>query len=191
MKKINLIFIIIFLKTIFCIGQNNPPLIILGEPELDKVKLLAFVGEKISIEKQPTEKYSMDSFYMAKYKILKVVYGKVEIDTVEFRVYDHYGFPRFGAFKNVLLYISQDKNGGWYHQKYQYSPVYETIDGRWATPGKDREYYHVYNEGISIKPEKIIFKENLCINVSKWSKENIETAFSEPYYKLKNKEACH
>lgn len=189
MKKI-LLLSFIFLKISLGFSQNNPPIKILGEPELDRIKLFVFVGEKISVEEKKPEVNSMDNLFIAKYKVLKVVYGKVEIDTVEFRAWDHYGVPNFAKYKNVLLYISQNKNGEWYHQKYQYSPVYQTLDGRWAAPGKDGEYSHVYNTKTQIKPEKIDFKEDLCIDISNWDKENIEKHLPNPIYKIKNSKAC-
>ncbi|AWA31085.1 hypothetical protein HYN48_13865 [Flavobacterium magnum] len=88
-----------------------------------------------------------------------------------------------------MLYVSQNKDGKWYHQKYQYSDVYETIDGRWATPGKDFEYWHEYNENPPFQPENIIFKEQICIDISNIDNEVIETRVK-PYYEVEGKKAC-
>jgi len=188
MQISKLLLLIIFIGNL-SMAQNDPPIIKLGQPELDKVKLFVFVGEKISVERVQTEGYSFDNLFTVKYKILKEVYGHIQKDTLEFRVGDHYGVPPFTKYKNVLLYVSQNKDGKWYHQKYQYSDVYETVDGRWATPGKDPEYRHSYNENPPFQPEKINFKEDFCFDVKDIESEYIKSDI-EPYYEIEKGKAC-
>jgi hypothetical protein len=151
-----------------------------------KVNLFVFVGEKISVEAfspvVPEGSYLMDNAYKAKYKIIKTVYGQFENDTIEFEVYDHYGFPPFAAYTNVLLYVSKAGDGTWFHQKYQYSDVYLTTDGRWASSYDRQGYGHVYNDHTSIAPESISFKDSVSYEIGELQSE----WFPAPYYEIKN-----
>ena len=106
--------------------------------------LIAFVGEKISIEPFKPKVRTMDSAFYAKYRVLQVIFGTLPAKEITFAVYDHYGEPRFSNYKHVLLFISKSDDGSFYHQKYQYFPVYKTKDGRWFGCGSPYQ-----NEGNS------------------------------------------
>ncbi len=117
----------------------------------ESVNLYAFIGEKISVtEFDPNENntrieidsisgdtirrvsYFMDSGFKSKYKVVKNVFNNLKTDTIEFVAYDHYGRPVFENYKNVILYISLNKEkGNYYHQKYQFDPVEKTRNGTW------------------------------------------------------------
>ena len=146
--------------------------------------LFAFVGEKISLDTLPYEEHSMDEGFLAKYKILQRVYGDYAADTIEFRVYDHYGIPPFSKYKNVLLYVSKSSKGYYYHEKYQYNDVYKTKDGKWAGPYS----YSAYSEGVDsseIKPEPINFVEAVIKTREKYiGRRGFKIIYKEPYYKL-------
>jgi hypothetical protein len=138
----------------------------------DKRPFLVFVGEKISVDTfTPAGKNQMDLFdnsFIAKYRILQKVYGEYSSDTIEFEVYDHlHAPPPFSTYKTVLLYASRGSNGTWYHEKYMYSDVYKTLDGRWAGPYEWNDYQHEYNKNTSIRPEKIAFPDSISFNVSR------------------------
>ena len=79
---------------------------------------------------------AVDRGFKAKYRILQWVYGDYSNPSIEFLVYDHYGWPGFSNYINSLLFVSQH-NGKFYHEKYLYNDVYATIDGRWASPFND------------------------------------------------------
>lgn len=115
------------------------------------VNLNAFIGQKISItEFDPNEnnteividsmtgdtirrvKYVMDKGFKSKYKVVKNVFNDLETDTIEFIAFDHYGRPEFEKYKNVILYISFNKEKGYYfHQKYQFQKVQKDKNGIW------------------------------------------------------------
>ena len=117
----------------------------------ESINLYAFIGEKISVtEFDPNENntrieidsisgdtirrvsYVMDSGFKSKYKVVKNVFNDLKTDTIEFVAYDHYGRPGFENYKNVILYISLNKEkGNYYHQKYQFDPVEKTRNGTW------------------------------------------------------------
>lgn len=117
----------------------------------DSINLYAFIGEKISIsEFDPNINnatieidsitndtirhvtHIMDYAFNAKYKVLKNVFNKIETDTINFVVYNHYGRPDFENYENVILYISQNKEKEhYYHQKYQYDAIKKSKNGLW------------------------------------------------------------
>jgi hypothetical protein len=158
-----------------------------------KNNLFVFVGEKIDVKPfspiLPKGTILMDKAFKAKYKVIKEVYGHLEQDTIEFEAYDHYGSPAFAVYKHVLLYVSQTEEGKWYHQKYMYSDVYQTKDGRWAGPYQANDYNHEYNKGTTIKPEKLVFKERVSYEVKGQPKGDLFTRFPKPYYKIKGDKA--
>ena len=116
----------------------------------DSINLYAFIGQRISVtEFDPNENNTrieidsvngdtirhlnlvMDLGFKARYKVLKNVFNDLGTDTVDFIAYDHYGRPGFENHENVILYISQDEEGNYYHQKYQFDPVKRTKNGVW------------------------------------------------------------
>ncbi len=117
----------------------------------ESVNLYAFIGEKISVtEFDPNEnntrieidsisgdtirrvRFVMDNGFINKYKVVKNVFNDLKSDTIEFVAYDHYGRPGFENYKNVILYISLNKEkGNYYHQKYQFDPIEKTKNGTW------------------------------------------------------------
>lgn len=74
----------------------------------------------------------MDNAFKVRYRVVENVFNKLESDTIEFNSYDHYGRPQFESFKNVLLYISLDKeDGNYYQQKYQFDVVEKNKRNEW------------------------------------------------------------
>lgn len=148
-------------------------------------RLFVFVGKKIAIQNEPYVRGSLDNGFTAKYKVLQRVYGNYEKDTIEFTAYDHYGIPAFSKYKNVLLFVSEYE-GKYYHEKYQYTDVYKTKNGRWAGSYSSLDYSHDYNKHTTIKPEKIDFIEEVSyptkIKYTKGTEE--EHNYPEPYFKI-------
>lgn len=169
-----------------------------------KDRLLVFIGEKIEVNYSPqksssdtiirgtdtaiTVSMSMDSRYVAKYKVLQLINGSYKQDTIEFIVFDHYGEPAFSKYKTVLLFVSYDK-GKLYHEKYQYFDLYLTTDNKWASPYPSRDYNHPFKDKVTVKPEKISFKEEISFPVDKLSSDEIQTWFPKPYYEISNGKA--
>ena len=147
----NRIFLVCgFLLFLFSCKSADPKKDSLIEQKDKRVNLYAFIGKKISVEKierhtTKTEKFigldgdtvvqkviHFNQKFKAKYQVLRNVFNELETDTVSFIIYDHYGQPQFENYKNVLLYISFDKEDkNFYHQKYQFDPVKKTKRGNW------------------------------------------------------------
>lgn len=130
--------------------------------------LYAFIGVKISvIEFDPNnpiverleidsitkdtvryESFVMDNAFNCKYVIEQNLLNKIENDTIEFKAYNHYGRPSFENYDKVLLYLSKDKDGNYYHQKYQYDPLFRNSKGRYYSYPKfyGYSYLEVANE---------------------------------------------
>jgi hypothetical protein len=152
-------------------------------------KLFVFVGEKIDFTPIPYEPGDFDEGIVAKYKILQHVYGYYDKDTIVFEAYDHYGTPTFTEYKTVLLFVSEYE-GKFYHEKYQYDPLFITKDGRWAGPYSD-DYYHSYNENTTVKPQRINFAEEVSFPTKLKDDEGKEysVTYPEPYFKIKGDKA--
>ena len=156
-------------------------------------KHFVFIGEKIKLQEVEEKNYcnmgTLDSKFEAEYKIVENLYGKYPNDTIHFVAYDHYGFPPFGDYQNVMLFVSQ-YCGNNFHVKYQYFPVYKTIDNKWAAPYPISEYSRL--DSLSkIKPEKIYFKEPLVFDLipsysSRSMRRPRQISYPEPFYKTEN-----
>jgi len=163
---------------------------IYGQEKIDS--LLVFVGEKINVTELPgfhNNGFIYDYAFKAKYKVIQIINGQYGLDTIEFEVYDHNGHPPFAEYTNVLLYLIKGNNGKWYHEKYMYSDVYRTMNGRWAGSYAFADYNHEFNKTTSIKPQKISFTEKVSYDLKGMSKETIEKWFPKPYYKIKDQRA--
>ncbi|MFT3705130.1 MAG: hypothetical protein QM802_22375 [Agriterribacter sp.] len=179
----------------------------LGQTKKDS--LYVFVGEKIEVKEWPQPKtiesidttivngdtiiskrvsLSMDSRFIARYKILQQVYGTFKSDTIEFLAFDHYGTPAFSKYKYVMLFVT-NYNGKLYHEKYQYFDVYKTKSGRWASSYKVGDYEHDYNKSTTVKPELIDFVKQVSYNIKGRSKEDIDYLFPSPYFKIVGQKA--
>jgi hypothetical protein len=170
-----------------------------------KDSLIVFIGEKIEIKYFPEDKKEpkvdaiiegtdttyythvstvMDSRYLAKYKILHIVHGTYKQDTIAFFVFDHYGEPTFSKYMTVLLFVSYS-NCKLYHEKYQYFDLYMAENGKWASPYKSWDYNHPFKDSITVKPEKIIFKEDVSFPVDKLTRADKKKWYPKPYYEIK------
>jgi hypothetical protein len=184
-----LLFLTLFLAFNYAPGQSR------------KDSLIVFVGEIIEVKYSPEEEktvtdtimtngkktvvervtISMDNRYVAKYKVLQMVYGTFKEDTIEFSAYDHYGKPGFSNYKTALLFVS-NHNGELYHQKYQYFDVYLTTDNKWASPGDPYKFDDSHRK--SLKPQKLEFKESVFYDLKHFDHNKIKKFFPEEYFNI-------
>lgn len=152
---------------------------------------LVFVGEKIKLDVAPDIYYCnripFDSEFDCLYRIQDKIYGNYDSTTIAFTAYDHYGRPAFGTYDNVLLFMSR-YCGKWFHQKYQYYPLYKTTDGRWAAPYPALDYKRL-DSNSRIKPEIIPFANPVETDLKKIAADRIQELFPAPYYKIENGKA--
>lgn len=171
-----------------------------------KNSLIVFIGEKISLERDLSDKMSgtdtiingqdtifkgwqkLDYKYDAKYKILEKIYGHYDKDTIDFVLYDHEGNPEVAAHNTVMLFVSKH-NGVLYHEKYQYFPMYITIEERWASPYSVQDYNHPYKDSITVKPEIIPFKDKVYFSVIHLHPDKIAKIYSPQYFEIKDRKA--
>jgi hypothetical protein len=154
-------------------------------------KHYVFIGEKIELQQLKTKDYCdaiiINREYRAVYKIVDKKAGNYQKDTIQFHVYDHRGGPEFAQHQYVMLFVS-DYCGRLIHQKYLYYPVYKTIDGRWASPSHYIQYSRL-DSGSTIKPERLIFKERVEIDLAGYDSSNIQLYFPANYYTINNGKA--
>ncbi len=153
-------------------------------------KYFVFIGEKVSFEHvQPKEgERAFDSQYLSTYKIIAPVLGEYDGNEIVFTAFDHYGKPTFLEYEHVLLYLVL-QDGRYYHSKYQYTPLYKTVDDRWAGSYSTYDYTHSYNENTKIKPEKIDFLNPVIIDISDYENADLQLWFPTPYYQIKGNTA--
>ncbi len=152
----------------------------------------AFIGEKIEMKQYSPQTtnadISLDLAFIAKYKVIENIYGNLNLDTVEFIAYDHYGIPEFSKFKTVLLYITKVQ-GKYYHSKYLYSAVYKTKDNKWAGlyfPIDKDSAYQINNIAYL---KKMDFDPKVTIDLTEYSPAYIKQYFPEPYFKITGSKA--
>lgn len=149
-------------------------------------KLYVIAATKIKLSYAEDDNYcgsiiSIDSKFNAKYQIRENLFGDYKSDTINFTVYDYNGWPAFERYDNVLLYIVK-RCDNLIHLKYQFSDIYKTTNGRWATPYKAYNYRNLPDE-IVIKPEIIPFENPLEFDTEGLSDEYIIKNFPSPYYR--------
>ncbi len=149
-------------------------------------ELYAFIGKKIEVEPSDHIYYcnimSMDSKYDAKYKVLKNIYGNYPKDTISFISYDHFSIKKYSDFENVLIYVA-DYCGVLTHVKYQYSALYKTKDGKWASPYNPYDYRNI-DSNFKIQPQKIEFVNPIVFNFNPEITNRIKAKYPEPYAKV-------
>lgn len=162
----------------------------IGQSKRDS--LLVFVGEKISVTKfRPEHSDSIvnDPAVKAKYKVIQMLHGCYSYDTIEFEAYDHHGRFNFSKFNNVLLFVAIE-NGKLYHEKYMYTDVYKTKNGRWAGSYQYSDYHHDLNKNTKLKPEPISFIEEVSYEIPLWVPiEDAIKGYPSPYFVLKDRKA--
>jgi hypothetical protein len=181
-------YLFIYLLLILTGCHSNTPLIPKNNTNENERNnhLFVFVGEKITVEEMSREESNFDNGVKAKYKILQRVYGDYPNDVIEFKAYDHREIPPFTKSKNALLFVVES-GGKYYQEKYQYFNVYKTTEGRWAGIYN----YNNYDNDTTIKPEKIIFAEDVSFPIVKVQNVDYDNRFlyPEPYYKIEKNKA--
>lgn len=102
-------------------------------------KTLAFIGRKIEVAQmvggaEDPNVFVMDLGFAARYEILEMVHGDYDRRFIDFEAYDHYGYPAFARPDIAMIYVAEH-DGRLYHRKYQWDPVNQTRDGRYAFCG--------------------------------------------------------
>lgn len=149
---------------------------------------LAFVGEKLSVERfEPvTEKGQrlMDQAFHAAYVVKKIIHGSFGSGTISFEAYDHYDRPAFEGYRYALLFVS--RNGStYYHEKYQYFPVFQLTTGEWAGCGDPYRFEPSMHRG-ALKPRELPFGPEAYFDLSQLAMKDQETRFPKQHYDLKD-----
>jgi hypothetical protein len=162
-------------------SQNQYPHFLVSSDESQN--LLVFVGKQIDVENVPGQ-YGLDRQYKARYQVLQVVHGQYRDSTIEFIAFDHYGFPGFSNYQTALLYVTMRRSWllqpKYFHEKYQYQPVYATADGRWAGCGDpydadEKPQGHIQVQAIDFKPE-------VTIDVAKLPPAKVEEFYPKAFF---------
>jgi mRNA-degrading endonuclease YafQ of YafQ-DinJ toxin-antitoxin module len=130
-------------------------------------KLYVFIGKKIKIWDSPAgycNGIPLDSRTIAKYSVVKNIYGDFKKDIIQFTSYTH-SHPleqnyipfktSFVEYDYCLLYVLEFK-GELIQVKYLFDDVYKTKEGNWASPLKPKGLFNTISSD-AYKPEKISF----------------------------------
>ncbi|MBX7169930.1 MAG: hypothetical protein K1X72_03160 [Pyrinomonadaceae bacterium] len=155
-------------------------------------KVFVFVGEKVEVKEFQLEltlgEPPFNHAYKAKYKIIQNVYGDYQGELIEFEAFDHYGYPAFAEFKNVLLFVSEYK-GKLYHEKYQYFDVYQTKNGKWAGCGDPYQFEEFHRKPV--KTFNLEFNEPVIYDLSRFNAKQRKEFYPLPFFRIEgNKAVC-
>jgi hypothetical protein len=163
-------------------SQNQYPDLLVSPDESQN--LLVFVGNKIDVEKVPGRYGINDSQFKAHYQVLQVVYGQYRDSTIKFTAFDHYGHPGFARYETALLYVTMRRSWllqpKYFHEKYQYQPVYSTADGRWAGCGDPYQFNEVHRKNI--QAQAIDFKPAVVIDVAKIPSAKVNELYPKAFF---------
>lgn len=150
--------------------------------------LIAFVGEKLSVEQfEPNVdpgRVLMDVAFKARYRVLDVVYGDFKNDLIDFEAYDHYGRPAFEKHKFVFLFVSKH-DGRFFHQKYQYFPVFKTSSGSWAGCGSPYKFEPEQHRGAFVSRD-MSFTDDAYFEVRDLTPDELAQYFPRAHYDIRN-----
>lgn len=126
----------------------------------------------------------MDLAFTAKYEVLEVSHGSYGGTTIEFEVYDHYGYPDFARYDTALLFVSRTPSEGTYvHEKYQYVPVYRTDAGERAGCG-DPYRFDAEDRIGNVVADRVTFDPPVAFDLSKMSRQEIREQFPKQYFRV-------
>lgn len=159
-------------------------------------KLYVFIGKKIKIWDSPPGhcNVSFDSRTLAKYEVVKNIYGDFPKDTIQFTSYAHsaplpqnyYPFKSlFTQYDYCLLYILENE-GELIQFRYLFDDVYMTKDGRWASPLKPKNLFHTITPDTANQPELINFVNPIEFTFDERFEKQIKENFPEAYFKIEN-----
>jgi hypothetical protein len=155
-------------------------------------KLLAFIGERISVKTLPIRENLMETKFLAEYKILEKLCGHYKGDTIKFEIVNWIVDTSFKKNKHILVFLVKNKaeNEDYWMRGYLYFDLFKTKDGEWASPYPS-EYYSddVSLETTTIRPRKIAFVQEVSFDLDGMDKMEVTRRFPEPYYKIQNNKA--
>jgi hypothetical protein len=157
-------------------------------------KLYVFIGKKIKTWASPSSYCNgipLDFRSIAKYKIIKNIYGNYNKKTIQFTSYIHSSPKRqfhiplkthFSDYEYCIFYVLQYE-GELIKIKYLFDDVYMTKEGKWASPIKPKGLFHSISLDI-IKPTKINFMTPIEFTYENEFEKLIKEKFPETYTKI-------
>jgi hypothetical protein len=157
-----------------------------------KKQLLIFVGEKIEFMKDTvvdTENIGPED-YIVFYKIVKLLSGNPEKDTISCYTADEWHTPpELTTYENALVFLYKFEWPGEDHYRCLHDfDVYKTKDNQWASHYAWIEYYN-NRRNIDVKPQKILFEKELSFDLSVCRDDEIKRWYPAPYYEIKDNRA--
>lgn len=118
---------------------------------------------------------------VAKYKVLEVYEGNLDLDTISFFVFNNNDIEHLSNHNQVLLFLIK-KNGAYHLLDNQLINVFPTKNNRWASPYSFEDYKTFRTINTDIKPYKVNFKERPVYNLDKYTNSYIKKHYPSPYF---------
>lgn len=157
-------------------------------------KLYVFIGKEIKTWESPSSHCNVgaiDFRSIAKYKVVKNIYGGFNKDTIQFTSYIHSSPKRqshipfkthFSDYEYCVFYVLQYEDE-LIKIKYLFDDVYMTKEGKWASPIKPKGLFHTISLDL-IKPTKINFNPPIEFTYDVKFEKSIKEKFPETYTKI-------
>ena len=154
-------------------------------------KLFIFVGEFIDAKRLPAYKNINEGRFSAKYKIIDRVCGSYQGDTIRFDVINLEYDSTFMRSKYLLLILTKDsaENEEFVLWGDLFSSLFKTTSGRWAGSYIGEDQAETITKQSRLKPRKISFAKGSLYETVGMTKEEIDIAYPEPYYRLEKGKA--
>lgn len=156
----------------------------------EKPTRLVFIGKKIEVNFGERKWYCKDvgkvilrnsSKYKFKYKIVELISGSIDNDTISFSAYTHYGRPFQFENSDYALITLKKKCNEIVYQNPSLNVYGDKIKG-WFVAYKTGLYNTIDEKKTGIKPRLIQLNYPIARNVNDWDL----TLYPEPYYKVKD-----
>lgn len=174
-------------------------------------KILVFMGEKIFVRKHPlvllddivsTEN---GSIYEARFRVMEVLHGQHQNETVDFTIVSHSDLFDFTTIKTALIYL-EERQDRLQLINYEIDELFPTADGRLAGCGNPYVGLDAPTDVEEYPVEKIDFEPPVVKTISDWlippseyedyagaeieeNRDEVAAFFSEPYFEISGDKA--
>ena len=151
---------------------------------------LFFIGELLHAKKVSAREYVNETRFSATYRIIDRICGIYTGDTIVLEVIEMFYDSSFMKHRFQLLMLTKDTAQNEVYKLWGklYFDVFKTANNRWAGAYKP-EYAIISADQKEVKPRKIRFSKDAFYNTAGMTREEIDKAYPEPYYKIRKDRA--
>lgn len=157
-----------------------------GSPQ----KLFVFIGELLHAKKLPAREYVNEARFSATYRIIDRICGCYTGDTIVFNVIQVFYDSSFMKHKYQLLMLTKDtaQNEDYVLWADLYFDVFRAANGQWIGAYMPK-YRTTSATPKKLQPRKMHFSKDAFYNTGGMTREEIDIAYPEAYYRIKKDKA--